>query len=79
LLPFLDLTDHPGAIFQHRNADPIANSRQVSRAPTLFQPPAQLANDRARLGFYGEETGLGPDDQARNQRSIVIGQCTLSL
>jgi hypothetical protein len=63
LLPFFDLFDHPGAVFQNRNTDPVADGYQISRPRTAFQPPAQLANEKALTGLYGKETRLGPDDQ----------------
>ena len=63
LFPFLDFFDHPRAILLHRDTDPVTNGRQVARAWALFQPPAQLANEGALPGLYGEETRLGPDDQ----------------
>ena len=40
LLPFIDILDHPGAIPQYRNVNPVADGHQIPRASSLFQPPA---------------------------------------
>ncbi len=63
LLPFFDFLDHPGTILQQLDTYAITDGRQVPRARSLFQPSAQLTDNRARLGLYSEETGLGPNDQ----------------
>jgi hypothetical protein len=61
--PILHLLDRTGAIGLYRDLHAVTDGGNVPEGTALFQPPAQLANNKARPGLHCEETGLGLDDE----------------